>query len=317
MTKPKNKVFYSPKMVANSECFSPSAMKPKLVVEDWQAQGLCINIIEPQPATRDELCLAHKPQYVDGILDCKRNNGFGNRSPEVAASLPWTTGAFLSGARYALEHKAIVAAPCSGFHHAGPTSAVGYCTFNGLMVTALALIKDNPDVLVGILDCDEHYGNGTDEILDQNATAPIIHRTVGRRAMQPEHAEGWLYDELPRILDTWFAYVDVLLYQAGADPHVNDPFGGWLTTEQLKRRDETVFQFVQERGIPTVWNLAGGYQYTFEYQQAENRGENPPLLTAAAIRPVLDIHLNTAQAWINCYSTSLRVSRQNVNFMVE
>jgi hypothetical protein len=30
---------------------------------------------------------------------------------------------------------------------------------------------------------------------------------------------------------------DVLLYQAGADPHINDPLGGWLTTAQLRERD--------------------------------------------------------------------------------
>lgn len=31
-----------------------------------------------------------------------------------------------------------------------------------------------------------------------------------------------------------FADCDVVLYQAGADPHVNDPLGGWLTTEQFR-----------------------------------------------------------------------------------
>jgi acetoin utilization deacetylase AcuC-like enzyme len=30
---------------------------------------------------------------------------------------------------------------------------------------------------------------------------------------------------------------EVLLYQAGADPHINDPLGGWLTTAQLRERD--------------------------------------------------------------------------------
>ncbi len=29
---------------------------------------------------------------------------------------------------------------------------------------------------------------------------------------------------------------DVVLYQAGADPHIDDPLGGWLTTQQLARR---------------------------------------------------------------------------------
>ena len=53
---------------------------------------------------------------------------------------------------------------------------------------------------------------------------------------------------------------DVILYQAGADPHVNDPLGGWLTTQQLHERDRLVFEAAAELGIPAAWNLAGGYQ---------------------------------------------------------
>ena len=53
---------------------------------------------------------------------------------------------------------------------------------------------------------------------------------------------------------------DVILYQAGADPHVDDPLGGWLTTEQLRERDRRVFESAQRLGVPIAWNLAGGYQ---------------------------------------------------------
>lgn len=65
-----------------------------------------------------------------------------------------------------------------------------------------------------------------------------------------------------------------MLYQAGADPHVNDPLGGWMTTAQLYERDVIVFETAREMGLPVVFNLAGGYQ----------RDED------GGIRPVLDIH---------------------------
>ena len=49
---------------------------------------------------------------------------------------------------------------------------------------------------------------------------------------------------------------DVVLYQAGADPHVNDPLGGQLTSKEMAMRDAAVFS-----NLPNVvWNLAGGYQ---------------------------------------------------------
>jgi acetoin utilization deacetylase AcuC-like enzyme len=51
-----------------------------------------------------------------------------------------------------------------------------------------------------------------------------------------------------------------VLYQAGADPHVDDPLGGFLTTAQLAQRDWRVFSGLRESGIPVAWNLAGGYQ---------------------------------------------------------
>ena len=52
----------------------------------------------------------------------------------------------------------------------------------------------------------------------------------------------------------------VLLYQAGADPHIDDPLGGALTSSQLARRDTIVFDGCRVLGLPIAWNLAGGYQ---------------------------------------------------------
>lgn len=56
----------------------------------------------------------------------------------------------------------------------------------------------------------------------------------------------------------------MLIYQAGADQHIDDPLGGFLTTEELAERDRTVFSVAKEIGIPLVWNLAGGYQTSLE-----------------------------------------------------
>jgi len=55
-------------------------------------------------------------------------------------------------------------------------------------------------------------------------------------------------------------YSDLLLYQAGADPQVDDPLAGWLTSEQLRERDRIVFEHCAGRVLPIAWNLAGGYQ---------------------------------------------------------
>ena len=86
--------------------------------------------------------------------------------PSVARSLPWTSGALLSAARHTLS-QGIACAPVSGFRHASYSHGRGFCTFNGLMVTAAKLLSEKLVDRVIILDCDQHYGDGTEEIIQR------------------------------------------------------------------------------------------------------------------------------------------------------
>src|ERR1019366_4134432 len=82
-------VFYSGKMDANISSFSPSAGKPARVIGSWQRFGLPIDIIDPTPVSANDFKLVHRPDFVNQVLACESRNGFGNRLPEVAASLPY------------------------------------------------------------------------------------------------------------------------------------------------------------------------------------------------------------------------------------
>lgn len=73
-----------------------------------------------------------------------------------------------------------------------------------------------------------------------------------------------------------------LVCRQQADPHVDDPLGGWLTTAELRDRDRLVFETAQRGGIPIAWNLAGGYQ--------------------EPLRKVLDIHDNTMLACASVFA---------------
>jgi acetoin utilization deacetylase AcuC-like enzyme len=275
-------VFYTPKMVADSQSASPSAAKPEKVVASWLSQ-FDVEIIEPTPVTTDELKRAHDADFVDGIMSLTMENGFGNKSPYVAAALPYTSGAMLCAARHALQTKKVAVAPVSGFHHAGTYAAEGYCTFNGLMVTALALKEEGLAQTVGILDFDMHYGNGTDEIINTQKIDWVRHFTAGRYFDHPNQTKSF-FDSLPQIL-AHFVGCDVVLYQAGADPHINDPHGGWLTTDEMRQRDARVFEAFNALGIPVAWDLAGGYQ-------VEKDGTIPK---------VLEIHDNTMRECVRVY----------------
>ncbi len=251
-------VFYSEDMLAEAGSFSQSAGKPRHVLAAWQKAGLPITVHSITPASVMDVCLAHDPVYVRGVLDGKLPNGFDNTSLEVARSLPYTTGAMIGAARAALAG-GCACAPVSCFHHAQYSSAGGYCTFNGLVITGAKLLAEEALRRVLILDCDTHYGDGTDGILERLGLArSITNATFGRWFHQPRHASAYL--QRLRETATGFDAFDLILYQAGADVHVDDPLGGVLTTEQMIERDQIVFDAARATETPIAWNLAGGYQ---------------------------------------------------------
>jgi hypothetical protein len=80
---------------------------------------------------------------------------------------------------------------------------------------------------------------------------------------------------------------DVLPYQAGADPHIDNPLDCWLTTEQLARRDRIVFP---KRGAPVAARGIGSDGP--QYRQAVDGNTEPILL----------IHRNTMRAEVAVYA---------------
>ncbi|MCF4009589.1 hypothetical protein [Rheinheimera sp. UJ63] len=278
-------IFYRDEIISDVKSFSPSAAKPALVVERWLSLSQPIEICSFVPVTPDSLKLAHDTDYVDGVMNGILKNGFGNKDIAVANSCLYTVGSMLAAARSALVSKQVAVAPVSGFHHAGYADAFGFCTFNGLLITALMLKHEGAVSKIAILDLDVHEGDGTREIIDKlQLNDWIVHHSLAYAIEPiPENAEAYL-DSLPKVL-TEMASCDLILFQASADPHIDDPLGGFLTTEQLRERDKIVFTFCQQHNIPVAWNTAGGYQ-------RDEQGN---------IWPVLDLHDNTLKECVSAY----------------
>jgi len=266
-------------MVADITSFSPSAGKPREVIASWENLSIPLEIIEPTPVSKEQLYLVHDKNFVDSILSGKSDNGFGSRSMDVANSLPWTCGSVLSAARKAIENRCVAVSPSSGFHHSSHSSAHGFCTFNGLMVTAASLISEGVSK-VGILDCDMHWGDGTQSLIDELPIGNcVIHFSAGKNWYHPRQAGAFL-KMLPSLVAA-FDGCSVLLYQAGVDCHIDDPLGGWLTTEQIYKRDLIVFQTAKRIHLPIIYTLAGGYMHP--------------------LRRLLDLHDNTLRACSSIY----------------
>jgi len=105
----------------------------------------------------------------------------------------------------------------------------------------------------------------------------IHHATFGRDFRHADAGAAYL-DEIESVAGVLDRFKpDLILYQAGADPHLEDPLGGILSSSELRQRDRRVFQIAKGLGIPLAWDLAGGYQ----------RGGR------TGIDPVIAIHMAT------------------------
>jgi acetoin utilization deacetylase AcuC-like enzyme len=268
------------------------------VVASWVQKSLPLDVRSCAPLSAAQIAIAHDRGYVDDVLSLSIANGFETYEQSVADALPYTNASFLAAAREALRNGLVACSPTSGFHHAGWNFGGGFCTFNGLMVAARTLLRENAVQRLGILDCDAHQGNGTDDILrrvPKEEAARVEHYTRHRPHYGPRGTTtpAEFLAHLPVLLEGWRDRgVELVLYQAGADPHIDDPFGaGLLTGAELRARDAVVFETCRRLGMPVVWNLAGGYQ----------EDETFPEGSAERVRKVLDIHDATMEECVRVH----------------
>ena len=287
------KVFYRDEQTAkHNSSFSPSAGKPGKALDSWKKLGSPVETVIFAPATREQLYKVHDQKYVDGVLDLKCSNGFGNRLPEVAEVLPYVAGSMVAATLHTFKTGETAFSPTSGAHHACFDHGGGYCTFNFLALAAVEVYEAGAKK-VAIIDCDRHGGNGTVDIIHKLGLHFIKHYSFGYD--HSIHDKELWKSQFPAKVRNILKDADVLIYNAGADPHIDDPLGGFLTTEELKERDDIVLGIAHEFQVPVAISLAGGYQ--------------DPL------RKVLDIHDNTylvAKKYANeVRSSNSRVSADN------
>ena len=257
-------VFFSPEMSVDSQGYSPSASKPEKVVADWTNAGLAIHIQSFVPATADHLSEVHDRDHVLDVLEGRASNGHGNQILEVSQSCLWTAGSFVAATQEAIKNGQVGCSPTSGFHHAGYDHCGGFCTFNGLMLAAQRMIAN--DVAVAIVDCDRHFGDGTQDIIERlHLEDRVPHWTYGRDVPSGYHRTNF-ETQIRQFIHSFAKQAEpggrVLLYQAGADVHVNDPLGPGptkgMTDDDMRQRDRLIFTLCRDLRIPVVWNLAGG-----------------------------------------------------------
>ena len=249
-----------------------------LVMEALRDSGAAIEVHAPEPMPRGWIEAVHDPAWVEQVLtlavprEKERRIGYPVTAHVRRRSL-LSVGGTWAVARLALAH-GHAANAAGGSHHALYDTGAGYCVFNDLAIAARRLLAEGTVNRVMILDLDVHQGDGTAAL---TAGAPAIF-TLSLHAAKnfPARKQASTLDVpladgvgdaaylaalaavLPDALDGFAP--DLILYQAGVDPHAGDRLGRLaLSDAGLEARDRYVMRGARTRGIAVASTLGGGY----------------------------------------------------------
>ncbi|EDO48280.1 predicted protein, partial [Nematostella vectensis] len=235
-------------------------------------------VYRPFFASYDDLIKVHTPDYVRNFL-----LGTISERDMKQIGFPWSeglvrrtrmeVGGTILTARIALEC-GLACSTGGGTHHAFPSHGSGFCIFNDLAITASYLLDNNLVTRVMIVDLDVHQGDGTASIFQNEPNVftfsahseknfPLRKQTSNldlslECGMDDLEYLTTVCAHLTWLLDMWRP--DIVLYDAGVDPHVDDVLGRLkLTDNGLFERDLMVLRMALHRGIPCATVIGGGY----------------------------------------------------------
>ena len=235
-------------------------------------------IHEPVSITRRDLERIHSRKYHEAFsrdrLTRPEQRRIGLPATRPLVQRTWlAVGGTLLTARLALRHD-IACHLAGGTHHAHPTFGSGFCIFNDVAITARVLLDHGEVNRLLVIDLDVHQGDGTAACFqnDERVTTLSVHAASNFPLRKvngdidiplPDGTGDDAYveaigDRLPQLLDQ--CRPDLVLFNAGVDPHRDDRLGRLdLTDAGLLRRDQLVLDAALRRNIPVASVIGGGY----------------------------------------------------------
>ena len=128
-----------------------------------------VEVVEPAPATREQLLRVHPAAHVDAIEATRGKASMIDAdtytSPDTAEVALLAAGAAVQAVDAVLDgkHKTAAALVRPPGHHAESARAMGFCFYSNVAVAA-AHARARGLSRVAIVDYDVHHGNGTQEI---------------------------------------------------------------------------------------------------------------------------------------------------------
>ncbi|XP_036411793.1 uncharacterized protein SYNPCC7002_A1628 [Colossoma macropomum] len=233
----------------------------------------------PSLASEEILGSVHAQEYltnfITGQIDEKeqRRTGF-TWSSGLVQRCRYETGGTVLAAQVALQ-RGLACSTAGGTHHAFPSYGSGFCLLNDLAVAAKHLLTESRTKRrILIVDLDVHQGDGTAFIFKDEPDVFTFSMHCGKNfplrkqrsdldislddGMEDKEYLSTLQAHLPWLLDSFRP--DLVLYDAGVDPHWEDELGRLRLTDQgLFERDLYVLKSVVKKGIPVATVIGGGY----------------------------------------------------------
>ena len=232
----------------------------------------------PQLPSKESIELIHIPDYVEayyqGTLNPKAQRRIGLPwSPQLVNRTCTAVGGTILTAKLALRY-GLACNTAGGTHHAFPDYGSGFCIFNDLAIAPRVLQKLGLVSKVLIVDLDVHQGDGTAFIFqnDESVFTFSMHCEVNfpstkqqsnldvplEVGMEDDDYLQTLANYLPDLLSQ--VKPDLVLYDAGVDPHISDRLGKLaLTDTGIFRREMQVLSTCVTAGYPVACVIGGGY----------------------------------------------------------
>lgn len=252
--------------------------KYALLLAALRENGIDLALNTPPDMPVSWLEAVHDPAYVAAVMaadvpkERERRIGFPVTAEVARRTMAVAAGTY-GAALHALAH-GFAANGAGGSHHALPDGGAGYCVTNDLAIAAHRLTAEGRARRILVVDLDVHQGDGTavifagrSDVLTFSMHAaknfPVRKARSFRDVELPDGMDDAAYlatlaAELPPLLDTLAP--DLVLFQAGVDPHQDDRLGRLaLTDAGLAARDSYVVTQCARRGIAIASTLGGGY----------------------------------------------------------
>ncbi len=269
------RLFYSPDYVLASHAFD-TTRKSAWIAASLDSRPISgVHIEAPAPLSLDLLYAVHEPEYVRAVRTGEprmlaQSQGFP-WDPGIWQMVLASTAGVVAAARAALE-AGVAGSLSSGLHHARRARGAGFCTFNGLVLAAHAVLAEGARRVL-LLDLDAHCGGGSHALItgdpriwqldlavdDFDAYSPGEHGTLDL-IQRPDAYLTMLEQRLAALTERDAAF-DLCLYNAGMDPHEDCAIGGMpgIDADLLAQREAAVFAWCSTHQIPVAFVLAGGY----------------------------------------------------------